>query len=87
MYYVYVLKSVEHGLKYIGMTRNLKRRFLSHNRGDSLFTKKYKPFILLYYEAAVGEKDARAREKYLKSGMGRKYLMNRLKFFNGMESR
>ncbi len=29
--------------------------------------------------ARIDEKDARKREKYLKSGMGKKYIRNRLK--------
>lgn len=34
---------------------------------------------LIYYEACLNEEDARQRERYLKSGMGKKYLKNRLK--------
>jgi len=39
------------------------------------------PLELIYYEACINEEDARAREKYLKSGMGKRYLKNRLKRF------
>ena len=38
-------------------------------------------FKLVYYEACINEYDAKAREKYLKTGMGKKYLTNRLKRF------
>ena len=39
------------------------------------------PFGLIYYEACINEQDARTREKYLKSGMGKRYIRNRLKHF------
>ena len=41
-------------------------------------TKDRLPIKLIYYEAGIDEKDARAREKYLKSGIGKRYLRNRL---------
>jgi len=34
---------------------------------------------LIYYEACLSAADAIARERYLKSGMGKRYLKNRLK--------
>jgi len=37
------------------------------------------PFRLIYYEACPNSKDAFAREKYLKSGMDKRYVKNRLK--------
>ena len=33
------------------------------------------------YEASLNEQDARAREEYLKTGMGKRYIKNRLKRF------
>ncbi|PIY96439.1 MAG: excinuclease ABC subunit C, partial [Candidatus Kerfeldbacteria bacterium CG_4_10_14_0_8_um_filter_42_10] len=36
---------------------------------------------LIYYEACLNKDDAFARERYLKSGMGKRYLKNRLKRF------
>ena len=35
----------------------------------------------VYYEACLNKLDAMAREKYLKSGMGKRYIKNRLKRF------
>jgi putative endonuclease len=37
--------------------------------------------MLIYYEAGRSREDARAREKFLKSGMGKRYIKNRLKTF------
>jgi len=81
MYYVYVLKSDNDGNWYTGYTNNLQKRILEHNKGLNLATKSRRPFQLIYYEASLNEKDAKAREKYLKSGMGKRYMKNRLKFF------
>ncbi len=79
MYYVYVLLSEKDGRFYTGSTNDLKRRFVEHNAGKVESTKRRKPFKLIYYEACIDEKDARQREKYLKSGMGKKYIRSRIK--------
>lgn len=44
-------------------------------------TKHRSPFHLIYYEVCLNEYDARSREAYLKTGMGKRYLKNRLKRF------
>lgn len=79
MNYVYVLLSEKDGDFYTGATRDLRLRFKQHNAGEVLSTRHRCPFRLIYYEACLNEKDAFAREKYLKSGMGKRYLRNRLK--------
>ena len=79
MVYVYLLISEKDGNFYTGSTRDLKRRLNEHNNGQVISTAKRLPLRLIYYEACINEKDARAREKYLKSGMGKRYLKNRLK--------
>ena len=79
MHYVYILISKKDGKFYTGSTNDLKRRLDEHNGGKVESTKRRKPFSLIYYEACIDEKDARKREKYFKSGMGKKYIRNRLK--------
>lgn len=81
MFYTYVLKSKKDGKLYTGSTNDLRKRFNEHNNGRIVSTKNRGPFILIYYEACLNEQDARYREKYLKSGMGKRYLRNRLKRF------
>ncbi|MDD2753391.1 MAG: GIY-YIG nuclease family protein [Candidatus Portnoybacteria bacterium] len=81
MHYVYVLKSDRDGNWYTGYTNDLQKRILEHNKGLNFATKDRRPLKFIYCEASLNEKDAKAREKYLKSGMGKKYLKNRLKFF------
>jgi putative endonuclease len=81
MWYVYVLESQKSRHWYIGSTKDLQKRILRHNSGKNKSTKYGIPWKLIYCEISLNKKDARAREKYLKSGMGRRYLKNRLKFF------
>jgi len=78
-YYVYLLISEKDNSWYIGYTSNLKERIMQHNSGKTISTKRKLPWRILYYEVSFNIEDAIAREKYLKSGMGRRYLKNRLK--------
>ena len=80
MYYTYVIQNINKRW-YTGYTDNLRKRFNQHNSGKSKYTKYRGPYILIYYEACLNEEDAKSREKYLKSGMGKRYLKNRLKRF------
>ena len=72
MFYVYVLHSItDHGL-YIGYSTDLKRRLSEHKQGASAATKYRGPWKLIYYEAYIERADAVGRERYLKSGSGRR---------------
>ena len=79
MFYIYILKSLKDNKLYVGHTNDLKRRLKEHNSGDNLSTKRYLPWKLIYYEACLLESDARRREKYLKTNMGRRMFKRRLK--------
>jgi putative endonuclease len=79
MQYVYILKSKKDKKLYTGCCVDLRKRFKQHNNGDVLSTKGRGPLELIYYEACLNKYDAYAREKYLKTGMGKRYLNNRLK--------
>jgi len=81
MYYVYIVQSRKNGKWYTGNTNNLRKRLSQHNKGESTWTKVGIPWEIIYYEACSNVEDARSREKYLKSGMGKRYLKNRLKRF------
>ena len=81
MWYVYVLISSKDKRWYTGMTNDLRKRFNEHNNAKSQYTKSRGPYKLIYYEASYNQADARSRELYLKSGMGKRYLKNRLKHF------
>jgi len=81
MYYTYVLRSLANVRLYTGYTSDLRKRLKQHNAKKSTYTKNRGPYELIYYEACKNEFDAKAREKYLKSGMGKRYIYNRLKRF------
>lgn len=81
MTYVYVLRSNKSGRLYTGCTSDLRKRLSEHRSGKSIYTSHRGPYELIYYEACVNEKDAYVREKYLKTGMGKRYLKNRNKRF------
>ncbi|MDE1919188.1 MAG: GIY-YIG nuclease family protein [Patescibacteria group bacterium] len=76
MHYVYVLRGPKQF--YIGSTGDLKRRFEEHRDGRSLATKSRGPWRLVYYEASLSKKDALARERYLKTAWGKRYLKTRI---------
>jgi putative endonuclease len=78
-WYTYVVQSKKDGLFYSGCTNNLNNRIKDHKNGKVLSTKHRLPIKLVYYEVCLNRKDAYQREKYFKSGMGRRYIKNRLK--------
>lgn len=79
MFYVYVLQSEKDKKFYTGFTKNLENRIFEHNQGRNYSTKDRVPLRLVYYEWCLSQSDATAREKYLKSGMGKRYIKNRIK--------
>lgn len=89
MHYTYIIKSTKDGKFYIGCSDDLRKRFKEHSADLVKSTKGRGPFKLIYYEACINKDDAFAREKFLKSGPGKRYIKNRLKRFlvSGDESR
>jgi len=78
MFYVYVLHSEsDHGL-YIGYSTDLRRRIAEHRAGLAFATAFRGPWRLIYYEAYTEEQDALGRERFLKSGGGRRFLKKQL---------
>jgi len=78
MFYVYLLHSTKDNGSYIGYSTDLKRRLSEHARGASFATKARGPWKLIYYEAYTEREDAEGREKFLKSGAGRRFLRTQL---------
>ncbi len=74
MYNVYAIKSTIKDWIYVGMTSNLEERLKKHNAGHNKSTKPYAPFTLVYSELQPDRISARKREKYLKSGSGKRWL-------------
>ena len=66
MYYVYVVRD-RYGKIYIGYTSDLKKRLQRHARGYTSYLVNKRPIKLVYYEAYLSKKDAKARGKSLKN--------------------
>jgi len=78
-HYVYVLMSLKDRDFYTGYTQDIQNRIRLHNCGKVGSTRNRTPFLLIYWEGCLSQKDATSREKYLKSAWGKRYLKNRLK--------
>jgi putative endonuclease len=78
MYYTYVLRSECDRQWYTGATADLKARIEDHAQGRVRATRGRHPMHLAYYEACGNASDAYRRERYLKSGRGKRYLRQRL---------
>ena len=74
MYYVYALWSEDFDKKYVGMSEDPDERLADHNKEKSRYTKNYIPWIRFFLEEAETQLLARKKEKYYKSGWGRKKL-------------
>ena len=73
-----MLESEKNRRRYSGMTQDIERRLSEHNSGKSKFTSLFIPWKLIYKEEVEGIENARKREKYFKSGAGRRFINNLL---------
>ena len=78
MFYTYVLKSRVDNNLYIGFSKDLRNRIKKHSLGLVEATKNRRPFELIYYEACNNKDKALRREKYFKTGFGRRFLKERV---------
>ncbi|MBI4432869.1 MAG: GIY-YIG nuclease family protein [Candidatus Omnitrophica bacterium] len=68
-----MLKSSKNGKQYIGYTsKDLRKRLDWHRWGLTAWSKQNGPFELLYSEQFENKSDALRREKYFKTGQGRR---------------
>jgi putative endonuclease len=74
MYFVYVLWSEKLQKRYVGHTQNIESRLIEHNSGKVHFTRAGVPWKIIYTEEYSSRSEAMKREKFLKSGRGRKLL-------------
>jgi putative endonuclease len=81
MHYIYVLRSASDDGFYIGYSANLRKRFEQHAKGNAFATSYRAPWKLIYYEAYLERDDALGRERYPKSGSGRKFLKRQLRHY------
>ena len=77
MHTVYVLRSLKNGSLYVGITDRLaEERLIEHNNGKTSSISNRRPFVLVYTETMASRDLAIKRERFLKSGKGRKVLQN-----------
>ena len=77
MHYTYVLYSEKDSEWYTGATSDLKARMREHAEGRVMSTERRRPLVLVYYEGCLDRDDAFRRERYLKTGRGKRYLRQR----------
>ncbi len=79
MYWIYLLENQNDKSWYIGYTSDLKKRLKEHQTGQGgKTTKKKQNWVLIYCEGYLTKKDAEGRERFLKSGSGRRYLKKQI---------
>ena len=78
-HYVYIFHNKLKDFIYVGYSENLRGRYKEHNDGRSKSTRPYLPLDLIHYEAYRNKRDAKRREKYLKTNKGRTTLITMLK--------
>ena len=79
MYTVYVLYSPKYDKIYIGMTSHLEMRVFAHNNLPKGWTRKFRPWELIYKEEYLNKQEASDREMALKSYQGREFIRRLIK--------
>ena len=80
MYWIYVLWSYKLHKRYVGSTgERPEDRLIKHNHSKTPFTSTGIPWILIHSESFPTLREARKRELFLKSGVGRKWLDENIK--------
>ena len=73
-YCVYILFSKKDFQLYTGFTSNIDARVKNHNSGGTKSTSYRSPLELIFCEFYLFEEDARKREMYFKTTMGKKAI-------------
>ena len=74
MHFVYAIQSDNDNRIYVGMSVDPEKRLQEHNQGKTKSTKGFLPWRIIYQESLNSRSEARAREKYFKSGVGKEFL-------------
>ena len=74
MFSVYFAKSLKNNKIYVGFTdKEPDLRVKEHSQGTNSWSRKNRPFKLVYFKKYYCEKDARLRERFYKTGIGKAY--------------
>jgi putative endonuclease len=83
MFYVYFIKSLKNQKIYVGLTeKHPSERLKEHNYGATKWAKENKPFSMLFFEDYICKADAQRREKFYKTGIGRRIRNAIIKAFD-----
>ncbi len=77
-YYVYIIESEKDGTFYKGYTKNIDKRLIEHNNGQSRYTSKKMPWKLVYLEEFETKREALIRERKIKH-YNSEYLLTMIK--------
>ena len=75
-YFVYVIKSQVDGRIYVGFSSDVEKRLKEHNCGKTKSTKGFCPWVMIFKEEIPDRIEARKKEKYYKTGIGKEKLKN-----------
>jgi putative endonuclease len=68
IFYTYIIQSSVSDKYYIGFTHDLKSRLIAHNHSKNKgYTRKFQPWLLVYYKPFNTKEEAIKHEDYLKS--------------------
>jgi hypothetical protein len=81
MFYVYVLHSLRRPRSLHRLQYEPKEAHRGARARGVVATKYRGPWKLIYYEAYIDRHDAEGRERYLKSGSGRRFLRQQLRHY------
>ena len=79
MFYVYLIQSEVDASFYIGYTSNLELRIKQHNNGESTYSRRKKPWKLVYSEELENKTSALKREKFLKKQKNKDFYYQLIK--------
>jgi putative endonuclease len=74
MFSMYILQSSISGRYYIGHTDEITRRLTEHNSGMAKYTRREKPWKVMYVENYATRSAAMRRELEIKRKKSRKYI-------------
>jgi len=74
-HFVYVLRSEKNCKRYVGsIGKTVEERLIDHHSGSNKWSRANGPFKIIHREAYGSKTEALRREKFLKTGQGRKWL-------------
>ncbi|MFC2119432.1 GIY-YIG nuclease family protein [Bacteroidota bacterium] len=74
LYYVHAISSLSRTYIYVGLIINKYRRIDEHQKDYNKTTRANCPFKIILVKKYQTRQEARKREKYLKSGIGKEFL-------------